>query len=117
MDNLDYHRDATPMTKYSISKGGNYLHGTEFAKRFKSSGVVSIPLNPGNLRSDLYRTQGLIAGAAINVIAYPVVYGAYTELFAGLSDNIRIEESGSWGESFIFYVFRWDVIVEGRPTC
>lgn len=96
MDNLDYHRDAPPLTKYAISKAGNYLHGTEFAKRFKNAGVVSIPLHPGNLRSDLYRSHGVVSTTAINMISYPVINGAYTELFAGLSDTIGIKESGSW---------------------
>ena len=97
-DNLDYHIDKPVHYKYGISKTGNYLHAVEFARRYKAEGVVSIPLNPGNLTSDLYREQSLWLTLLSKLVGYPPVFGAYTELFAGLSPNITIERSGSWGE-------------------
>ena len=39
MDNLDYKVDKDLWTKYGISKAGNVLHGSEFAKRFQSEGA------------------------------------------------------------------------------
>jgi len=58
MRNLEYKTDKSGMTKYGISKAGNYLHSTEFRKRFGGEGVLSVALNPGNLDSELYRNQG-----------------------------------------------------------
>ena len=100
MDNLDYHKDKSAMDKYAISKVGNYFHATEFAKRYKTEGVVSISLNPGMLDSDLYRHQSAVFGFFLRrVVLHPPIFGAYTELFAGLSPEVTIEQSGDWGES------------------
>jgi len=98
MDNLDYHEDRKGMQKYAISKAGNYYQATEFAKRHRGDGVVSVPLNPGNLDSELYRNvQGALVGTIIRTLfLHPSVYGAYTELFAGLSPEVTIEKSGEW---------------------
>lgn len=99
MDNLDYHIPKAPLYKYSMSKVGNYLHGVEFAKRYRADGVVSIPLNPGNLASDLYRDQsGMVFKFLTKYVMYTSIFGAYTELYAGLSPDITLEKSGSWGE-------------------
>lgn len=50
--------NRSPFQAYGISKAGNYLQGTEYARRYKDAGIVSVPLNPGNLDSELWRTQG-----------------------------------------------------------
>ena len=42
LGNLDYKKDASPNVKYSISKAGNYLHATEYAKRAKGDGIISV---------------------------------------------------------------------------
>jgi retinol dehydrogenase-12 len=98
MDNLDYHIEKDTRYKYGVSKAGNYLHGVEFAKRYKAQGVVSIPLNPGNLNSDLTRHESTLFKLGTKTILYPPVNGAYTELFAGLSPEVKIEKSGVWGK-------------------
>jgi NAD(P)-dependent dehydrogenase (short-subunit alcohol dehydrogenase family) len=101
MDNLDYHQDKSAIMKYAISKAGNYLHATEFAKLYKGDGIVSVPLNPGNLSSELYRTQGSVANFVLkHSVLYPSIFGAYTELYGGLSPEITIEKTGDWSESF-----------------
>ncbi|KAH6683398.1 hypothetical protein B0J14DRAFT_146455 [Halenospora varia] len=85
------------MYRYGVSKAGNYLHATEFARRFHDSGIVSIGLNPGNLNSELYRTQGPVMGKILRTfVLHEPVLGAYTELFAGLSPQVTIERSGEW---------------------
>lgn len=100
MDNLEYKREAPIMTKYSISKTGTFFYGTEFAKRHKADGILSIPLNPGLLDSDLWRTQGRLSHKILKMfVLHPPVLGAYTELFAGLSPDITAEQSGKYGKS------------------
>ncbi|KAF3056310.1 hypothetical protein GL218_06515 [Daldinia childiae] len=96
MSNLDYHDDKSYLIKYGLSKTGNWLHGVEFAKRYKADGVISIPLNPGNLASDLYRDQSGFMSIFTALITYPSINGAYTLLYAGLSPDITIEKTGSW---------------------
>ncbi|KAI1437276.1 NAD(P)-binding protein [Xylaria sp. CBS 124048] len=93
--------------KYFSSKLGNYLHGAEFATRHRADGVVSVPLNPGALDSDLWREQpSLLKSLMRSTLLHPSVYGAYTCLFAAFSDEITIEKSGCyvapWGKL-------WDV--------
>lgn len=98
MNNLDYHDDKSYLIKYGLSKTGNWLHGVEFAKRYKADGVISIPLNPGNLASDLYRDQSGFMNIFTALMTYPSINGAYTLLYAGLSPDITIEKTGSWGK-------------------
>lgn len=99
MANLDYRDDKSVFYKYAVSKAGNYLHGAEFARRHRDDGVVSVPLNPGNLDSDLWRGLPAIALVVLKYfVLHPTVFGAYTELFAGLSPEVTLEKSGEWGE-------------------
>lgn len=62
-------------------------------------------MNPGNLDSDLYRTMDSQTGfdwistlIFTKTMLYPQVYGAYTELFSGLSPEVTLEKTGSWSE-------------------
>lgn len=98
LENLDYHIDRAPDFKYGVSKAGNYLHAAEFAKRHKNSGIISVALNPGNLKTDLARTAGVAVKTMAALMTYPPVRGAYTELFAGLSPVVTSEQSGRWSE-------------------
>ncbi|MBE3049903.1 hypothetical protein IMZ48_46880 [Candidatus Bathyarchaeota archaeon] len=94
------HQHKAKFYRYGVSKAGNYLHGAEYAKRHADDGIVSVALNPGNLDSDLYRTMSpLITAVLRRVVLYPSVYGAYTELYAGLSPDVTMEKSGSWSKS------------------
>ncbi|KAJ6779561.1 hypothetical protein PWT90_10013 [Aphanocladium album] len=72
-DNMDYHIDESPQQKYARSKAGNVLHACELARLAKNDGVISVGL-----------------------IAYPAQYGAYTELYAGLHEDVTQEHNGAW---------------------
>ena len=97
LDYLKYWPSCTTLERYEISKAENWRFAVEFASRHKADGVVSVPCNPGHLRSDLYRDGGTIFKAVINTfVAYPSVYGAYTELYSGLSPDITLKKSGNW---------------------
>ena len=99
LDYLNYWPALKPLERYGISKAGNWLHGVEFAKRYRADGVVSVPCNPGHLRSDLYRDSGTLFKTVLNtLVTYPPINGAYTEIFAGLSPTITMKETGGWGE-------------------
>ncbi|KAK0383873.1 hypothetical protein NLU13_7965 [Sarocladium strictum] len=110
MDNLDYHKDKSAFHKYMVSKAGNFLHATEYARRHAGDGIVSIALNPGNLDSDLWRTRGWVVSTMLkSFVLHPVIYGAYTELFAGLSPAVTIKHPGDW-------VVPWGRFASIRPT-
>ncbi|KAJ3570087.1 hypothetical protein NPX13_g5850 [Xylaria arbuscula] len=97
LDNLDYHNDIGWFPKYCISKAGNYLQGSEFARRHESDGILSVTLNPGNLDSELWRNQSYLMGKFLKwFVLYDPINGAYTELFAGLSPDLTMEHSGAW---------------------
>ncbi|KAK1702557.1 putative estradiol 17 beta-dehydrogenase [Colletotrichum acutatum] len=96
VDDLDYHNSRPALHRYGLSKAGNWLHGAEFARRHCADGIVSIPLNPGNVNSDLYRDQNFIMRRIVASFTHSPVYGAYTELFAGLSPQVTMEKTGSW---------------------
>jgi NAD(P)-dependent dehydrogenase (short-subunit alcohol dehydrogenase family) len=99
-DYLSYWPSLMPLERYGVSKAGAWLHGAEFARRHAADGIVSVPCNPGHLRSDLYRESGWLFKAAISPVLYPPKFGAYTELFCGLSPAITAGDSGKWGELF-----------------
>lgn len=94
--------DAKPgLYKYSAAKAGAYLQSVEFARRFKGEGVLSVALNPGNLDTRLGRDLNpLVVFLLRTFLTYPPLYGAYTQIFAGLSPMVTLETSGGWSEFF-----------------
>ncbi|KAI0195905.1 hypothetical protein F4808DRAFT_326866 [Astrocystis sublimbata] len=97
LDNLDYHKEMGYFAKYCISKAGNYLHGSEYAKRHQADGVVSVSLNPGNLGTDLWRQQPVLIRKFMGwFVLHAPASGAYTELFAGLAPEVSMERTGAW---------------------
>lgn len=84
---------------YSLSKAGTILHALEFAQLHKEYGIISVPLNPGNVNTELWRTQGRVAIIVLRVLfLHRPKYGAYSELFAGLSPEVTKDKSGEWGK-------------------
>ncbi|KAH8892089.1 NAD(P)-binding protein [Thozetella sp. PMI_491] len=96
MDNLDYKTPVPSRRKYAASKAGMALLSQEFARRHKEDGVVSVAMNPGNLKTDLRRFLSWPVATVFGWISWDPVYGAYTELFAGFSDSITLADSGCW---------------------
>lgn len=98
---------------YGASKAGNALLAAEFARRNGSS-IISNAWNPGNLRTELQRHFSWIEDLLISWLLYPAVFGAYTELFAGWSEEAgKADKNGvyviPWGR---FGRFREDVHAE-----
>jgi NAD(P)-dependent dehydrogenase (short-subunit alcohol dehydrogenase family) len=99
-DDLD--RSTDRIKNYSVSKAGIWFLGREFAQRHANDGILSLPVNPGNLKTDSW----IGAPAALmwvfnRVLLYDPIYGSYTLLYAGLSPDLRMEHSGQhiiqWG--------------------
>jgi NAD(P)-dependent dehydrogenase (short-subunit alcohol dehydrogenase family) len=94
--NLDYKSDKAAWHKYGVSKAGNVFHATEYARRMGGEGVVSVTLNPGNLKTELQREVQSAVKWIFHKFSYEPIYGAYTELFAGLSPEVTLEHNGAW---------------------
>lgn len=99
---VTFESDGTPRIydnqrmNYGASKVGNVFLAAEFARRYREDGIVSVAWNPGNLRTELQRHLNFLEKAAVNLICYPAVYGAYTELYAGWSKDISLKNTGSY---------------------
>ncbi|RMD44295.1 hypothetical protein DV735_g799, partial [Chaetothyriales sp. CBS 134920] len=111
MDNLDYKADRAALVKYGISKAGNILQAAEYARRVGAAGnIISVSLDPGNLKTGLYQTIPKWQMPVINLFLKDAIYGAYTELFAGLSPHVQLEHNGRfiepWGR---IASTRWDI--------
>jgi NAD(P)-dependent dehydrogenase (short-subunit alcohol dehydrogenase family) len=81
---------------YTISKTGNWFLASQFGHRVSHDGIVSMTQNPGNLRTNITRETP----KWVLMILYPLLwdahYGAYTELYAGLSPEITVEDNGGY---------------------
>ncbi|KAI8986260.1 NAD(P)-binding protein [Trametes punicea] len=69
---------------YFQTKFANVVVAHQLAKRYAEKGIISISVNPGNIRTELQRYVPSIARAIMNaVLLYPAPYGALSQLFAG----------------------------------
>jgi retinol dehydrogenase-12 len=101
MDNLDFHIPKPGVERYGISKCGDWLLAVEYARRHNKDGIVSVPVNPGNVRTQLARDQGLALKIIAHAVVYPIVNGVYTQLFAAFSPDVAIEKADwtkDWSE-------------------
>ncbi|KAE9371719.1 NAD(P)-binding protein [Stipitochalara longipes BDJ] len=102
-EDINGEKGASQRVLYSQSKAGNIFLGWEFARRNGEEGLISVTLNPGNLRSPLQRYASCLENTFNGILLYPPIFGAYTELFAGLSPDIDSAANGSyiipWGRA------------------
>ena len=102
MGNLDYHIPVPGIDRYGISKCGDWLLAVEFGRRHKADGIVSAPINPGNLRTQLARDASIGLKLVAHAVVYPIIKGVYTQLFAGFSPDVTINADWSkdWSKCF-----------------
>ncbi|KAI0413622.1 putative estradiol 17 beta-dehydrogenase [Xylaria grammica] len=84
-DNLDYHIPKDSEERYGLSKAGVWALGVEYARRYKDEGIVSVPINPGNLTTELARDQPFLIKLIAKLVCYPAINGAFSELYAAFS--------------------------------
>ncbi|KAF4459909.1 light induced alcohol dehydrogenase bli-4 [Fusarium albosuccineum] len=86
---------------YTNSKTGNWFLASALASQVGSQGVLSVTQNPGNLKTPLLRHMPWYVGFFTSPLLYHPKFGAYTELWAGLSPSLQIEDGGKfiwpWG--------------------
>ncbi|KUJ18111.1 short-chain dehydrogenase [Mollisia scopiformis] len=96
MSNLDYRVEMGVWQKYAVSKAGNVLHAREFARRHKEDGIISVAVDPGMLKTDLWVNTPAWQMMWWKLVLHEPIYGAYTELYGGLSPEINMGRTGAW---------------------
>ncbi|KAL7916901.1 short chain dehydrogenase reductase [Trichoderma velutinum] len=115
-NNLDYKKDIGKWAKYGTSKAGLYYYATQYAKLHQNDSIVSLSLHPGNLKTELQRNVSSLQMVVINMMVYPPINGAYTELFAGLSPEVTLEKSGAWIQPWGRFSSQRPDLVEGSKS-
>ncbi|EXF82371.1 hypothetical protein CFIO01_01831 [Colletotrichum fioriniae PJ7] len=95
---FDHLAEGTPdrALNYAVSKFGNWLLGREMASRYGSDKIVSVVQNPGNLKAGAYDGVPAFSMLFITPFLYETKFGAYTELYAGLSPDISFDNNGAY---------------------
>ncbi|KAI1261714.1 hypothetical protein F5Y18DRAFT_419457 [Xylariaceae sp. FL1019] len=94
-------KDLGLSDNYGQTKVGNAFFAREFAKTTPETGVVHVAFNPGNLGTELQRHwSGPISWIVYNFVAYPAIFGAYTELYSAITPELTPALSGA-------YVYPW----------
>ncbi|KAJ7259539.1 NAD-P-binding protein [Mycena haematopus] len=111
---FDTLKDSPARTKagsgqlYGQSKLGNVLFSNELSRRYADKGIVSVSLNPGELKTELWRHVPSLVRSIKNATLYPASCGALTQLWAGTTD-----EGKTLGGK---YLIPWARVGEPNPT-
>lgn len=81
---------------YTMTKVGNWFLASELAKQVGEKGILSLSQNPGNLKTDLLRSAPMLMRWASAPLLYEAKMGAYTELWAGLSEELSMVNGGAY---------------------
>lgn len=79
---------------YGMSKVGSWFLGYEMARRWASDGIVSVTLNPGNVKGNSYENMSFLFMQTMGRLLRETKLGAYTQLYAGLSPDIGLDNNG-----------------------
>ncbi|KAH9932017.1 NAD(P)-binding protein [Epithele typhae] len=78
-----------PGDLYTQSKLANVVVAREVAKRYAKDGIISVSVNPGNIKSELQRhVPAVVQRVLATLILYPTPYGALTQLWAGTMPEV-----------------------------
>ena len=85
-----------PVRNYAASKAGNWLLASEWARRYGDNGILSLTQNPGDLSSQIWRHTSRPVRLLVSPILYDSKFGAYTEAWAGLSPDVKLNDAGRY---------------------
>ncbi|KAK0481150.1 NAD(P)-binding protein [Armillaria luteobubalina] len=74
---------STTEALYHQSKFANIVFSNELARRYGDEGIISISLNPGNIKTELLRHKSSVIQYLSQYVLYSSTYGALTQLWAG----------------------------------
>ncbi|EXJ70452.1 uncharacterized protein A1O5_06521 [Cladophialophora psammophila CBS 110553] len=90
---------------YMQSKVGGTWLAAGFAQQLGSKGILSVSVHPGLMRTELQRNMSVIDRVVMKYIFKPPVHGAYSELYAAFSPQLKAENNGG-------YVMAWGRIAD-----
>ncbi|CAG8983665.1 hypothetical protein HYALB_00004096, partial [Hymenoscyphus albidus] len=79
---------------YSASKAGNYFLASEWHRRFGVSGIISLALNPGSLKTNTWRSTPWYHYWPYYFFLGEALDGARTNLWAAFKKGITSEDGG-----------------------
>ncbi|KAH8804767.1 putative steroid dehydrogenase [Xylogone sp. PMI_703] len=85
-----------PQHNYTITKLGNWFLAHALSAQVAGDGILSLTQNPGNLKTELTRHLPAWVPFLAGPLMHHPRYGAYTELWAGLSGDLKIEDGGKY---------------------
>ncbi|KAK9466508.1 hypothetical protein V1512DRAFT_263765 [Lipomyces arxii] len=96
-DDVNFEKmESSPFIRYAQSKAADIMLGHEMAKIIKDTGVLSLALNPGHLKSNLFRSMPAWRQTLSSVFSFDPRLGALTELFVGFSPTISSANNGGY---------------------
>lgn len=81
---------------YGSSKAGNWFLATELARELGPLGLLSVANNPGSLKTNILRHTSRLFQLAVSPFLHDAKYGAYTELWAGITPELSMGDNGSY---------------------
>lgn len=90
-------KPGTKISRYGHTKALNLLEAILWGRKHQGSGVLSVSLHPGLIRSDLGRDMGGLSQSFLNFASKPSIYGGYTEVYAAVSPDLTVQDhSGAY---------------------
>lgn len=88
-ENLKLSQTQVRTTLYAQSKAGNLIQARTWSRKHNYPNVISSSLCPGYLYTDLIRNLNSFEQYFVKRLIYPRRYGAYTELYAAFSPDVK----------------------------
>jgi NAD(P)-dependent dehydrogenase (short-subunit alcohol dehydrogenase family) len=89
--------DTSIERRYGSSKSGNWFLASEFDRRYRKEGLLSVCQNPGTLNTKGWDDMPWIGRMLFRPFMHEPVMGAYTEPWAGLSEEVKMGDGGRLG--------------------
>ena len=80
---------------YVTSKTGNWFLASELGREVAPRGILSLVQNPGNVNTNLLRHVKWMKFFSLPLL-HNAKFGAYTELWSGLSSDLTMEHTGAY---------------------
>lgn len=81
---------------YENTKVGNWFLANDLAKQAGPDGILSVVVNPGNLKTNLTRHLPSWVPFLVAPLLYPPIMGAYSELWAAFSPELTLSDGGKY---------------------
>ncbi|CAK7216695.1 short-chain alcohol dehydrogenase [Sporothrix bragantina] len=119
LDNIECNPDKGSVPKatdrYGISKAGVWALGVEYARRHRQDNIVSLPINPGNLKTELARDMGAVFRILVTLAesgCWIIPFGRIYPLKESLFSSTKPESEGGTGGCAKFWAWNEEQVKE-----